>query len=563
MRKHLIYTAICICFLTTTSYSQKLPMPIDFLQDNYFGVSTLKGVKEIVPYVNIEILEPPNPMVRVQSTSRIGNLSQDEIQAQVVQALEKTSVTLVTKIYRTSEYTPLSLNTTILIRIAPDDPPIYHIFINTEAHQLVRLESNNSIKAFSRIWPTTHHSLYTQNVLVLNASKLKDSVKEEVAKQIDNFINDFTIANPKTVTRSAEGIDIDALRKTLFTTKSESELRVRIENSPQMQAIKQLDLAGSEEAINVLFDCLTDDKMNITLKQNALTALGRIGTEPAIEAIKKFERWSQRRYTNPAPFHIGPQPSPINHIRLAQAIPIAQTTNSENQTCVLVPLSLYGERDFFLITQIDNNTWSEPILLDLPEFPRFSIKTETEWDVKCTLALEDDLVKIECQDKSYEVKISEQIKDTDNDGFPDIVEARLSTDPENPDSDGDGIPDGKDSNPLTPKNKETNETTEIYQAVFSIMFATSNSRNIMLVIDRDDFAKQEYYGYPGPVIRTPSAIDGFVNLTSLKYKYKSEDEAILTVSDHVGSMAGSVHEVKLKKILGKWVVVKFEMTMIR
>ncbi|MBN2588727.1 MAG: HEAT repeat domain-containing protein [Sedimentisphaerales bacterium] len=564
MRKHVIYAAICICFLTNISNSQELRRPIDSSQDIYYGVSTLKGVKEVFPYVNLQIIEP-NPRVKLQYTSEIGNLVRDEIQELVVQALEKTGVTIATKSDRSSENAPLNLETTIMIKIAPDDPPIYHIFIHTEALQRIRLERNNAIQAFSRVWPTTPKSLYTQNILVLNSSKLEDSVKEEVAKQIDYFIHDFNMANPKPVTRSAEGVDIEALRKTLFTTKSESgaEIRVRGKDNPQLLAIKELEMAGSEEAINVLFDCLTDDKMNSTLKQNALTALGRIGTEPAIEAIKKFERWSQKRYISPAQFHMGPQAGPANYGKGTPAIPIAQTTDSNNKTYALVPLSPYGSLEIFLTSQIDNEIWSKPILLDLPGFPQLRFNIETGWNIKGALSIEGDLVKIECLDKSYEIKISEQIKDTDKDGFPDIVEARLSTNPKNPDSDGDGLPDSKDSNPLIAKHKEINETTEIFQAVFSIMFATSNSHDIMFVVDRDEFAKQEYYGYPGPIILTPSAIDGFLNLTSLKYKYKSEDEAILTVSDHIGSLAGSVYEVKLKKILGKWVVVELKTTMIR
>lgn len=151
---------------------------------------------------------------------------------------------------------------------------------------------------------------------------------------------------------------------------------------------------------------------------------------------------------------------------------------------------------------------------------------------------------------SYEVKISDQLKDTDKDGLPDIVEAKLSTELKNPDTDGDGVPDGKDSNPLTPKHKESNDITEIRQAAFSIIFATSNSQEMLLVFDRDEFAKQEYYGFAGPVIRAPKSIQGFVNLTSIDIRSQSEDSATVWINDYVGSLSASGHEVKLKKING-------------
>ena len=154
------------------------------------------------------------------------------------------------------------------------------------------------------------------------------------------------------------------------------------------------------------------------------------------------------------------------------------------------------------------------------------------------------------------------MQDTDKDGLPDIVEARLFTDLEKSDSDGDGVVDGKDSNPLTPKSDETNDMTEIKQAVFSVMFATSNSQNVILVVDRAGLGKQEYYGLAGPVILSSQSIQGYVNLTSIDINYQSKDEATVTISDYVGSLSASGHDVKLKKIHGKWVVVSFEMTWI-
>jgi hypothetical protein len=40
--------------------------------------------------------------------------------------------------------------------------------------------------------------------------------------------------------------------------------------------------------------------------------------------------------------------------------------------------------------------------------------------------------------------------DTDQDGLPDAVESRRRTDPNNPDTDGDGVKDGEDDYPRDP-----------------------------------------------------------------------------------------------------------------
>ena len=66
----------------------------------------------------------------------------------------------------------------------------------------------------------------------------------------------------------------------------------------------------------------------------------------------------------------------------------------------------------------------------------------------------------------------------------------------------------------------------------------------------------DYYHFS----RKPSTIQNIVTNTSIKIKYKSQDEAIVDIGNYLGSLAISGHEVKLKKILGKWVVVEFKMT---
>jgi len=311
-----------------------------------------------------------------------------------------------------------------------------------------------------------------------------------------------------------------------------------------------------------LLEFLTNNRMDRKLKQHALTALGRIGTEPAIEAINKFEAWSQKRYTDPLPFYMGLQEYAIDHYVSTDVQPLAQTKDRNNKTWALVPLNRFYNTELWLTSLIKDDQWSEPTLLNIPGLPETKRLSETTFDTKFQLQVDGESIKIICNDKTFETTISEQTKDTDKDGLPDIVEARMSTDPNKPDSDGDGVLDGKDSNPLTPKHKDKNDVTEIRQAVFSVLFATTRSRNIITIVDRNEFAKQEYYGYSGPAIKIAEHIEGIVNVTSIDIKYQSDDEATVSISDHEASEAASGHEAKLKKIHGKWVVIDFKMTWI-
>ena len=561
MRKYVIISMAAGCFISTVAFTQPKPFSMDQLQEMMFGVSTLKGVEEVYPQVQIEVLEPT--ATQLSSTSKIGTLVRNDLQDIVVQALQKAGIKIAKSSGLGTEKMPLSLNITVFIKVAIADPPAYDAFIYTEALQSIKLERDNSIRSVSRTWPMIPMGLSTRNIFMLSPSKLEDTVKEEVSKQVDVFISDFIKANPKPVTRNSEGIDIDALKKTLSmeTPELRSTFRVRNENA-QLQAIKQLESAGSQEAVEVLLDCLTSDKTDCKLKQNALTALGRIGTEPAIEAIKKFDTWSRKRYTEPQQFKMGRQEYAIDHFQSSDVQPLVQVKDKDNKTWAIIILSRYGGLDLWLTSSLENNVWSEPIFLNLPDFPGLSMSRTERENAIGKLQVEGDVLKIIYNNVTYETRISDQLKDTDKDGLPDIVEARFLTDAKNPDSDGDGVADGKDSNPLTPKQKDANDTMEIRQAVFSALFATSNSRNAIVIVDRGEFAEQEYYGFAGAVLRAPSHREGFVNVTSIDIRYQSKTEATARISDWEGNMAASVHEVKLKKINGKWVVIEFQLTRI-
>jgi len=561
MRKCLILGSLILCFVSTVSQAGSNLKSLDQLQQALYGASTLKGVKEVAPQVQIEILK--QGATQLSSTSKIESLTRKDLQSQITQALKKADIKIAENIDFASPDSPLGLHVTVFIKVANTTSPTYNTYINTEAVQSITLSRDNAIRSFSRTWPMIPRGLHNRNMFVLNSQTLEKQVKDEVNKQVDFFISDFLAANPKTVSRSAEGVDIAALRKTLIEENPEPRYGLRIkDNDTGLQAIQKLEAAGSQEAVNVLLEFLTNNRMDRKLKQHALTALGKIGTEQAVEAVKKFESWSQKRYTEPQIFQMGTQEHAIDHFASSTVQPLAQTTDQENKTWALVPLNRYGQVDLFLTSLIENDHWSEPICLNVPGFPQLRRLSETRWNVQCQLQVDGDSVRIENDNKTYESRISDQLKDTDKDGLPDNIEARFLTDLNDPDSDGDGISDGKDSNPLTPKQKETNDTTEIRQAVFSVLFATTSSQGTVVIVDRDDFAKQEYYGFAGAVLRAPESKQGFVNVTSIDIRYQSETDATANISDWEGSLAASVHEAKLKKINGKWVVIEFRMTMI-
>jgi hypothetical protein len=362
---------------------------------------------------------------------------------------------------------------------------------------------------------------------------------------------------------SAGDPDLRSLRKILLQedTTLEGTFRVRSEH-PRLKAIEQLEADGSPGAVAILKDFLTTHGGERKLKQHALTALGRIGSPEAIDAILKFEYWSQKRFAHPAPFKLGRTEHPMDHFADYYLDPIAEASDEKGRSWAIFPWSRYGRQDIWLTSSTHKDSWSEPILLDLSGMPHLVRTSERAFDKKCRLHVEGDSVTVTCTGTSAKTSISRSITDSDSDGLPDLVEERFLTDPNNPDSDGDGTADGNDSNPLTPPIKEPNDTHEIRQAVFSVLFATCESRDAVVVVDKGDFAKQEYHGFAGPVLRSAQKRDGFVNIMDLTVNLESPTSANASISDWEGSLAASGHEAKLRKIRGKWVVVQFAMTWI-
>ena len=72
------------------------------------------------------------------------------------------------------------------------------------------------------------------------------------------------------------------------------------------------------------------------------------------------------------------------------------------------------------------------------------------------------------------------------------------------------------------------------------------------------FARQEYYGYQGPVLRVPAWKEEYLNLVGIDAHLTWPTTATAHITEVEGNVAGSDSESRLRKVHGRWVVIAFK-----
>ena len=330
------------------------------------------------------------------------------------------------------------------------------------------------------------------------------------------------------------------------------------QGDPRLKAIQRLTEIGTPEAVNVLKGFLTTYEANRKLRQHALVALGKIGSREAVEAIREFESWAEKRRANPPPFKFGFKDHAMDHFSPQDVRPLVQWHADDGRQRAVFRWRRFGQWFLYLTTRKDEGGWEPPVMLEVPDARRLA------GSAKYTARVEADEVVLHWEGK-YRFKASQTARDRDKDGIPDAIEHLIGTAPGYADTDRDGVPDGLDGNPMTPKHGKSDDATEIRQAVFTVLFATCGNRDAIFLVEekgKSDFVAQEYYGFAGYVVKTPKIRPGLVNVTGMTVKLDTPTTATATIHDWEGNVAASTHRARLKKIHGKWVIVDFRMTSI-
>ena len=298
---------------------------------------------------------------------------------------------------------------------------------------------------------------------------------------------------------------------------------------------------------------------------HALPALGRIGSAEAVKAYADYQAWATR-FPSTRPFRFGPHENPIDHFADQDLKPLAKWKHAEREWAVF-RWHRYAASRLWLVSRKPRGPWGVPALLDLAAGDAAKAGNDRR------LTARYDAGKLTLKGAEIELKAPPrtQTADADKDGLPDAVEKMLGTDAAKADTDGDKVPDGADSNPQTPKPARADEDAEIRQAAFLALFGTSGTHDAVNVVwdaganrpaEIPEWARQEYYGLGGYVMRSKGIRQGWVNITSIKLDRKSPTEVAVSIHDWEGNVASSTHEIVVRKLRGRWLPVAVRMTVI-
>ena len=184
-------------------------------------------------------------------------------------------------------------------------------------------------------------------------------------------------------------------------------------------------------------------------------------------------------------------------------------------------------------------------------------------------------------------------RDSDQDGWTDMVEARLGTDPHNKDTDGDGLIDSEDMDPLAAPRTFGDEE-HILEAAFEARFAFVGWGNMPCLVELPDGIQPfEFRGgnwvilaqttkKVHPIITQINRGIVVVSFGTPRIDFddgalpmfggnpdqspfiwnKDRKEVMLSINAHYGMLAATGYDVRLKKINGEWIVVDIHMSWI-
>ncbi|MCX6344813.1 MAG: PQQ-binding-like beta-propeller repeat protein [Armatimonadetes bacterium] len=341
------------------------------------------------------------------------------------------------------------------------------------------------------------------------------------------------------------------------------------ENNSFGYALDAIAKLSDPAAVKFLLDKLADPNVNYIIRQAAFTNLARTGGQPGVEAVIAAKD-TNRAIPSLEDF-IGLQGIPLtlsatklDPYEYHRAVLLETKTDKNGVIWGLISSPIAGPAGDLWIARQENGKWTGLVYTGAQS----GKNPDPNW-----------INKFPGDDKLT--------KDSDADGWTDVFEVAIGTKPDAADTDGDGLKDSEDKNPLAAP-RELNETEQVLAAAFEARFRFNDGSDSPHRVEMpDNIAPFELMGRqwvtlfahskdipaakgrderPMPLVSfRPPKYD--FDLAKVYIKDKSlvalwnsdKTEAKVHIVAYYGPLAATGFDIRLKKFNGVWVAVEMQM----
>ena len=357
--------------------------------------------------------------------------------------------------------------------------------------------------------------------------------------------------------------------------------------------VRAVGATGGADVAPTLRQVLMDTSLAHDIRREAWVALGRLGTGDALATLGELRASlsSGTRSFEPLPITVrastraGEDNDPETwRDELRAETSLAVPDPAGGQVVASLAPSLGGYNDVWIWRSPDGKTRGRPLFTGLTFGQRAPAKflTFERMDLSSSGPSLTVLAPGESRPRTVKLSWSDLEADGDQDGLTDRVERRLGTDEARKDTDGDGVADGEDTNPIAPARADLSDKQKILREVFFTYFAFFRQRGLV-VVDRGVDDPLEYPGRRDPVLtlrrEAIRKLQSEVGLHAIDYvgfggpfkaAARREDTDAATEVEIDGNDArvgfdvfrggesGVGYNATLRKIAGSWVVTAFE-----
>lgn len=204
-KKYWFLVVVIICFGLLLSVKVLGISSNEEEQLEKFGVSTLHGLKGICPVISIATsVEMEGDTAtsgdgKKEETDYLGSLTRKQMETQVELALRRKgikkfgSVTDFGLLIIYIEVNKIEFTKSVIVPC-----PLYVVKVSIELHQLVSLSRDPQIRTRAKTWPALP-IVEGRGIRFTTRELMGKHIKEDIARQMEVFCNDYLAANPKEV----------------------------------------------------------------------------------------------------------------------------------------------------------------------------------------------------------------------------------------------------------------------------------------------------------------------------------------------------------------------------